>query len=146
MRFQVKRLQITIISRYHYDTMQDKNESSASTAKHWLFRLSGLYYILASVGLGIGAMLMPRMLDVVIKNNLTSRSDLPTLAKWCMDNRGLLALLALPTLVCGIVLMLNPKRKWLMSILGLIAMMLPLAAILYCFIAAMSQLYNPPPL
>ena len=126
--------------------MHDKNESSASNVKSWLFRLSGLYYVLASVGLGIGATLMPRMLDVVIKNNLTSRSDLPTMAKWCMDNRSLLALLALPTLVCGIVLMLNPKRKWLMSILGLIAMMLPLAAILYCFIAAMSQLYNPPPL
>ncbi|MCH8823022.1 MAG: hypothetical protein IH984_05885 [Planctomycetes bacterium] len=126
--------------------MQDKNESPASTAKRWLFRLSGLYYILASVGLGIGAMLMPRMLDVVIRNDLASPSDLPGLAKWCMDNRSLLPLLALPTLVCGIVLMLNPKRKWLMSMLGLIAMMLPLAAILYCFIAAASQLYNPPPL
>lgn len=126
--------------------MQDKNESSASTAKRWLFRFSGLYYIIASVVLGIGAMFMPRMLDVVIKSNLASPSDLPNLAKWCMDNRGLLPLLAFPTLVCGIVLMLNPKRKWLMSILGLIAMMLPLTAILYCFIAAMSQLYNPPPL
>lgn len=126
--------------------MQDKIESSASSAKRWLFRLSGLYYVIASVVLGIGAMFMPRMLDVVIKNNLASPSDLPNLAKWCMDNRGLLPLLALPTLVCGMVLMLNPKRKWLMSILGLIAMMLPLAAILYCFIAAMSQLYNPPPL
>ncbi len=126
--------------------MQDKNESSASTAKSWLFRFSGLYYIIAAVGLGIGAMLMPRMLDVVIKNNLASRSDLPSMAKWCMDNRGLLPLLALPTLVCGIALMLNPKRKWLMSILGLIAMMLPLIAILYCFISAMAQLYDPPPL
>ena len=126
--------------------MQDKNESQASTAKSWLFRFSGLYYIIAAVGLGIGAMLMPRLLDVVIKNDLTSRSNLSGMARWCMDNRSLLPLLALPTLVCGIVLMLNPKRKWLMSILGLIAMMLPLAAILYCFIAAASQLYNLPPL
>lgn len=89
---------------------------------------------------------MPKMLDVVIKSDLASRSNLPNMAIWCMDNRGLLPLLALPTLVCGIVLMLNPKRKWLLSILGLIAMLLPLAAILYCFIAAMAQLYNPPPL
>lgn len=126
--------------------MQDKNESSASTAKRWLFRLSGLYYIIAAVVLGIGAMMMPRFLDVVSKSDLASRNNLSGMAKWCMDNRSLLPLLALPTLVCGIVLMLNQKRKWLMSMLGLIAMMLPLAAILYCFIAAMAQLYNPPPL
>jgi len=126
--------------------MQDKNESSASNAKRWLFRFSGLYYVLASVGLGIGAMLMPRLLDVVIKNDLASRKDLSQLTLWCADNRNLLPLLALPTLICGIVLMLNPKRKWLMSTLGLVAMLLPLAAILYCFIAAASQLYNPPPL
>ncbi len=126
--------------------MQDKNETPASTAKRWLFRFNGLYYIIASVGLGIGAMLMPRLLDVVIKNNLTSRNDLPGMAKWCMDNRGLLPLLALPTLVCGILLMVNPKRKWLITILGLIAMLMPVAAILYCFISAMAQLYDPPPL
>lgn len=146
MHFQVKRAPITIISRYHDDTMQDQNQTSVSTAKRWLFRFNGLYYIIASIVLGIGAMLMPRLLDVVVKNNLASPSDLPNMAKWCMDNRGLLPLLALPTLICGIMLMVYPKRKWLLTILGLIAMMIPLAAILYCFISAMSQLYDPPPL
>lgn len=126
--------------------MQDKNESTASNAKRWLFRFSGLYYIIAAIVLGIGASMMPRMLDVVIKNDLASRNDLPAMAKWCMDYRSLLPLLALPTLACGIILIVNPKRKWLMNILGSISMLLPLAAILYCFIAAASQLYNPPPL
>ena len=126
--------------------MQDKNQSSASTTKRWLFRLSGLYYIIVAVGLGIGTSLMPRLLDVVIKNDLASRSDLSSFANWCLDNRSLLPLLALPALVCGILLMVYPKRKWLLSILGIVTMLLPLAAIMYCFIAAASQLYNPPPL
>ena len=46
-------------------------------------------------------------------------------------------------LQCGVILVTTTKLKWVWTIVGLLAAIVPLAAVMYCFIAAMAPLYDP---
>ncbi len=59
---------------------------------------------------------------------------------------NLLPWLSRPVNICGVILVATTKLKWVWTIVGLFAAIVPLAAVMYCFIAAMAVLYDPPPL
>ena len=111
-----------------------------------LFVANGLYYIVAALGLGVGCYLMPSFPQMIVDNDVADLDDLPSGVAWMMDHRLVLSLLALPLLACGVILVATTKLKWVWTIVGLLAAIVPLAAVMYCFIAAMALLYDPPPL
>ncbi|MEE9129766.1 MAG: hypothetical protein V3T84_07080 [Phycisphaerales bacterium] len=112
----------------------------------WLFVTNGLYYVVAAIGLGIACFVMPSFPKMIVDNNVADIDDLPTAVRWMIDHRVWLPLLAAPLLACGVILTCTPKFRWVWTILGLVGAMVPLGVVLYCFIAAMAPLYDPPPL
>ena len=112
----------------------------------WLFVANGFYYIIAALGLGVACYLMPSFAGMIVDNNMADIDDLPGAVRWMMDHRIVLSFTALPMLGCGVILVATTKLKWVWTIIGLFAAIVPLAVVMWCFIAAMSLLYNPPPL
>ncbi len=112
----------------------------------WLFVANGLYYIVAAFFLGVVCYLMPRFPEMIVNNDMVDLDDLPGAVRWMMDHPVMTSFTALPMLACGVILTATSKLKWVWSIVGLFAAIVPLAAVIYCFIAAMAVLYNPPPL
>ena len=128
--------------------MQAVTQSQGQPAfrSRWLFVTNGLYYIVAALLLGVGCYLMPSFPQMIVDNNMVDLDDLPSGVVWMMDHRLVLSFLALPLLACGVILVATTKLKWVWTIVGLFAAIVPLAAVMYCFIAAMALLYDPPPL
>ena len=126
--------------------MQAEPHRHRSAVPRWLFVTNGLYYVVAAIGLGIACFIMPSFPKMLVDNNVADISDLPAAVRWMMDHRVWLPLLAGPLLACGVILTFTPKFRWMWTILGLLGAMVPLGAVLYCFIAAMAPLYDPPPL
>ena len=126
--------------------MQAELHRHRSAVPRWLFVTNGLYYVVAAIGLGIACFVMPGFPKMIVENNVAKISDLPTAVRWMIDHRVWLPLAAAPLLACGVILTFTPKFRWVWSILGLVAAMVPLGVVLYCFIAAMAPLYDPPPL
>ena len=126
--------------------MQAGDHAPRRSAIRWLFVTNGLYYIVAALGLGVGCYLMPSFPQMIVDNDMADLDDLPNAVVWMMDHRLVLSLLALPLLACGVILVATTKLKWVWTIVGLFAAIVPLAAVMYCFIAAMAVLYDPPPL
>ena len=128
--------------------MQAVTQSNGQPAfrPRWLFITNGLYYIVTALGLGVGCYLMPSFPQMIVDNGMADLDDLPSAVAWMMDHRLALPLTALPLLACGIILTATSKFKWVWTIVGLFAAIVPLAVVMYCFIAAMAVLYDPPPL
>ncbi len=126
--------------------MQAGDHAPRRTAIRWLFVTDGLYYVVAAIGLGIACFVMPSFPRMIVDNNIADIDDLSTTVRWMMDHRVWLPLLAAPLLACGVILTFAPKFRWVWSILGLVAAIIPLGVVLYFFISAMAPLYNPPPL
>lgn len=126
--------------------MQAELHRHRSAVPRWLFVTNGLYYVVAAIGLGIACFVMPSFPKMIVENNVAKISDLPTAVRWMIDHRVWLPLLAAPLLACGVILTFTPKFRWAWTILGLVGAMVPLGVVLYCFIAAMAPLYDPPPL
>ena len=112
----------------------------------WLFVTNGLYYIAMALGLAVGCYLMPSFPQMIVDNNVTDIDDLPAAVRWMMDHRIALPLIALPLLACGVILTITSKLKWVWTIIGLFAAIVPLAVVMYCFIATLAPLYDPKPL
>ncbi len=116
------------------------------SAIRWLFVTNGLYYVVAAIALGIACFIMPSFPKLIVDNYDAKIGDLLTAVPWMINHRVWLPLLAAPLLACGLILTFTPKFRWMWTILGLVAAMIPLGVVLYCFIAAMALLYDPPPL
>ena len=121
-------------------------DGKSAHRSRWLFVANGLYYIIAALGLGVACFLMPSFPQMIVDNNMVDPDYLPGAVRWMMDHRVANSLLALPLLACGVILTITSNLKWVWTIIGLFAAIVPLAVVLYCFIAAMAQLYDPPPL
>ena len=128
--------------------MQATTQSHGQPAfqSRWLFVANGLYYILAAFCLGVVCYLMPRFPEMIVDNDWADFDDLPGAVRWMMDHPVMTSFTALPMLACGVILTATSKLKWVWTIVGLFAAIVPLAAVMYCFIAAMAVLYNPRPL
>ncbi len=126
--------------------MQAGDNAPRRTAIRWLFVTNGLYYVVAAIGLGIACFVMPSFPKMIVDNDFADIDDLSTTIRWMMDRRVWLPLLAAPLLACGVILTFTPKFRWVWTILGLVAAIVPLGVVLYFFISAMAPLYNPPPL
>ncbi len=128
--------------------MQAVSQSHGQPAfrSRWLFVTNGLYYIVAALGLGVGCYLMPSFPQMIVDNNVADIDDLPAAVHWMMNHRIAVSFLALPLLACGVILTTTSKLKWVWTIVGLFAAIVPLAAVMYCFIAALAPLYDPKPL
>ncbi|MEE8154196.1 MAG: hypothetical protein V3T53_04445 [Phycisphaerales bacterium] len=126
--------------------MQAGDNAPRRTAIRWLFVTNGLYYVVAAIGLGVACFVMPSFPKMIVDKNVADIDDLSTTVRWMMDHHVWLPLLAAPLLACGVILTFTPKFRWVCSILGLLAALVPLGVVLYCFIAAMAPLYDPPPL
>ncbi len=128
--------------------MQAVTQSQGQPAvfrSRWLFVANGLYYIIAALILGVVCYLMPSFPEMIVENDMADFDDLPVAVRWMMDHRIMISFTALPMLACGVILVATTKLKWVWTIVGLLAAIVPLAAVMYCFIAAMAVLYNPPP-
>ncbi len=126
--------------------MQAGDHAPRRSAIRWLFVTNGLYYIVAAIALGIACFIMPSFPKMIVDTNVAKIGDLPDAVGWMIDHRVWLPLLAAPLLACGVILTCTPKFRWVWTILGLVGAMVPLGVVLYCFIAGMAPLYDPPPL
>ena len=123
-----------------------RHDGQPAFRSRWLFVANGLYYIGAALGLGVACFLMPSFPQMIVDNNMVDLNDLPAAVRWMIDYRLALPLTALPLLACGVMLTATSKLKWVWTIIGLFAAIVPLAVVMYCFIAALAPLYDPKPL
>ena len=126
--------------------MQAGDHAPRRSAIRWLFVANGLYYVVAAIALAIACFIMPSFPKMIVDTNAAKISDLPAAVRWMIDHRVWLPLAAGPLLACGVILTFTSKSRWMWTILGLVVAMVPLGVVLYCFIAAMAPLYDPPPL
>ena len=109
-----------------------------------LSRGYGVYVVGASIIIGFLSWLALHMLLPVA----AQRSDtaLPSFVILCFEWGALSPLLALPALLCGLVLLRGRRRSLPLALLGTALLLLPLVVILYCFLVVVGGMYTYRPL
>lgn len=112
-------------------------------------RLSSFSLIAGSLGIGaIGWFVLATMADSIRKNP-GEIGPLPAVAAACIDYRNWLPLLVVPTLLCGILLMIRRRSGplgWPAFVMAFGWLMMLFGLILYSFIMFITPLYQYHPL
>ena len=107
----------------------------------------GVYLIGAGSILAVMCWLIPKLLVKVVESDIVGIEQVPPLARWVLEHRDLMPLMALPAVVLGFV-ELNKKMplRILWTLLGLLAMLAPAGLLIYTFVVSIGLLYQMPDL
>ncbi len=126
--------------------MDSTAERPAKSLIGWLFAAHGLYVILVGVALAVFGWIIPMLLVKVIDSDVIDPRSVPWVARFAIDNRQLMPLIALPAIACGVAGIFKIRPHWLWATLGFVALLVAALFLLYTFIVTMAQLYQVNPL
>jgi Na+/H+ antiporter NhaC len=121
-------------------------DHATQTVTGCLYAAHGLYTIIAGIALALFCWLIPMLLVKVTSSDVVDAERLSPTARWVLDNRELMPLMAIPVVVLGVVALNKVPLRLLWTILGVLALLVPAALLIYTFVVAIALLYNPPPL
>jgi len=126
------------INRVRPDPLQN-----ARRAYGWMFRVKGAATTLTSLLLATaGPFTLSIWSRLAAEQNLT----LPWYLQPFVNHPWLISLVTLPALVCGIWLVVTPRRRWLMIIVSTLSLLAGLAIVLGVMIPALQATYTYKPL
>ena len=126
--------------------MESNAQQPAKSLVGWLFAAHGLYVIIAGVALAVFAWLIPMLLVKVVDSDVIDPRSVPAAARFAIDNRAVMPLLAAPAIAFGVAGICKIRPHWLWATLGFLALLLAAMFLLYTFIVTMAQLYQINPL
>ena len=115
-------------------------------AKRWIVRHFGLYIIGGIIICTALSILALSFLAPLAADHPIEEAEIPALVISLVSHRTWLVLLALPGLICGAVLLRTGRRPVLLLLIGTACLLLPFAAVMYCFIMLIAPLYQIHPL
>jgi len=125
---------------------RDEVAAAIGTARRWMSVGSGVSMIFAALVGGALLWLPLHFLADIVADPPYPRSEIPPLVVMCVAYRASVPLLAIPTLICGILLVRARRRSWLLLIVGMLGMLVPLALVLYCFVGIIGPMYEMHPI
>jgi hypothetical protein len=82
----------------------------------------------------------------VVNSDIIDPRSVPGAARFAIDNRAVMPLLAAPAIAFGVAGICKIRPHWLWATLGFLALLLAAMFLLYTFIVTMAQLYQINPL
>ncbi len=125
--------------------MDSKAQRPAKSLIGWLFAAHGLYLVLVGVAVAVFAGIIPMLLVKIVDSDVIDPRSVPRVARMAIDNRGLMPLIALPAIACGVAGICKARPHWLWAALGLLGLVLPALFLIYTFLVTMAQLYQTNP-
>jgi hypothetical protein len=86
------------------------------------------------------------LLVKVVASDIIDPQSVPGAARFAIDNRAVMPLLAAPAIAFGVAGICKIRPHWLWAALGFLALLLAAMFLLYTFIVTMAQLYQINPL
>ncbi len=117
-------------------------EHPSHTVSGCLYAAHGAYMILAGLILAVMSWLIPLLLVKVVSSDVVDTDQLPRVARWMLERRELMPLLALPVIVFGLIAVNRVRWPLLWAILGLVSMLVPAALLVYTFVVSIGLLYR----
>jgi hypothetical protein len=113
----------------------------------WSIRVAGGALVVTGAVLAVLGYIIMRLLGIMLTKRGPDYPPPGDAARFCIEQPWWIVGAALPAIVCGVLLVRYKAKPVLMWIgLGLLLVIVPLAMILYCFIAVISPLYQMQPL
>ncbi|MCP3904699.1 MAG: hypothetical protein GY715_13815, partial [Planctomycetes bacterium] len=103
---------------------------------------AAIYLVVGAVACGALGWLPLHLLRELAVDPPYPKSEIPGLAAAAVEHRAIVPLLALPALLCGIALLRTSWSPRSILTVGTIALLLPLAVTLYCFVSLVAPLYQ----
>jgi hypothetical protein len=122
--------------------MESNAQQPAKSLVGWLFAAHGLYVIIAGLAVAVFAWLIPMLLVKVVNSDIIDPRSVPGAARFAIDNRAVMPLLAAPAIAFGVAGICKIRPHWLWAALGFLALLLAAMFLLYTFIVTMAQLYQ----
>jgi hypothetical protein len=110
-----------------------------------LSRGYGIYVVGASIIIALLSWLALHLL-APIASDRSGGGEIAPFVRRCIALRAWMPLLALPALLCGIVLLRGRRGSLAVAVLGTALLLLPLVIVLVCFIMIVGRMYTYQPL
>jgi hypothetical protein len=115
-------------------------QQPARTISRWMGVVHGVILILSALAIApIAWFALSRIAYAIDRQDLEAAGFAAT---W-IDHPYRAALLALPALACGILMVSVRFGKWIWFVLGMSCLIVIVALVLYCFITMLGPLYTP---
>ena len=113
----------------------------------WSARMAGGALVVTGAVLGALGYVILHLLEIMLTKRGTDYPLPSGTALFCIEKPWWILLAALPAIICGVLLVrFKPKPALAWIGLGVLLVLVPLAMILYCFIAVIAPLYQMQPL
>jgi len=126
----------------HRGDRADDVTRAVKTAKGCLYAAHGIYLLGAGLCLAVLSWLLPGWLAKIADSEVVDASKLPALARWVTTHRATMPLMALPVVLCGVVMLFRVRWRWVWLVAGSIALIVPAAILIFAFVAYMAGVYS----
>jgi hypothetical protein len=123
--------------------MHGSDDATEKTILRWFSRAHGLYLCIVAVLIGVASAIALHFMGAIAAEN---DYEPPRLCALLITSPWLMILTAVPACAVGVWHLKAKSHHALLFILGVIALMLPLAIALYCLITLIKPLYTYEPL
>lgn len=130
-------------------TNQQAIDHLPSHGNRWFHRLNGVFVAIGAVAVAIIGWIALANIADSIRENPEVTADIAPFALRCVHSRASLPLLVVPSLICGLILVVFPLSRsvsWLIFIFSSLALFTVFGMVLYSFIMFIAPLYQYQPM
>jgi hypothetical protein len=117
-------------------------ERPLASLKGCLYVAHGVYLVLAGLVVAAFCWVIPYLLQQVVGSDLIDPDQVRPLARRVLDHRNLMPLLGLPAVIFGVLSLFKLPLRWLWITLGVLALLVPAAILIYTFVVTIGLLYQ----